>query len=394
MCDLGLFFIVENQKLFINCLTFSVYQVTYEARNFLEKNRNYVPLEVIQLLRQSSVPIVKALFAFPLTKTGHLYIGAEPDSGSSIDAPTKLDGVTSPVTPIGLGKNGFDHDRNGLVSQTRTQQTVATYFRFSLMDLLHKLTNGAPHFVRCIKPNDSKLAMTLSHEKIAEQLAYTGIMETIKIRQMGFSHRIPFAEFLRRYSFIVFSFEEKVVADRETCRLLLIRLGLDGWALGKTKVFLKYYHIEYLSRVYDEVIQKIIRVQAFARRWLAKKRAEKERWNVARSILIMQKYARGWLARKRMMEAKTSPRTQYDYNGDYSKREDTSSVSPTSTPNQAKRARPHEVQNMMIISSSSSSVSSSSPLVYQQQQQRNGRCPYWQSPEKAAILIQKCKTTV
>ncbi|XP_015784423.1 myosin-IIIb isoform X3 [Tetranychus urticae] len=369
-----------------NALQFTVMhyagKVTYDARNFLEKNRNYVPLEVIQLLRQSSVPIVKALFACPLTKTGHLYIGSEIDSSSSNDTPNKIDGLSN-------GKNGFDYDRNGLVSQTRTQQTVATYFRFSLMDLLHKLTNGAPHFVRCIKPNDSKLAMTLSREKIAEQLAYTGIMETIKIRQMGFSHRIPFAEFLRRYSFLVFSFEEKVVADRETCRLLLVRLGLDGWALGKTKVFLKYYHIEYLSRVYDEVVQKIIRVQAFARRWLAKKRAEKERWNVARSILIMQKYARGWLARKRMMEAKSKP--NYGNN-------DGSSISPTSTPNQAKRARSYEA-NMMI--SSSSSTSSSSPLVHQhsnpnqshnqqqQQHQRNGRCPYWQSPDKAAVLIQK-----
>lgn len=336
-----------------------------------------MPLEVIQLLRQSSVPIVKALFVCPLTKTGHLHIGAEIDSNCSNDTPNKIDGLSP-------GKNGFDYDRNGLVSQTRTQQTVATYFRFSLMDLLHKLTNGAPHFVRCIKPNDSKLAMTLSREKIAEQLAYTGIMETIKIRQMGFSHRIPFAEFLRRYSFIVFSFEEKVVVDRETCRLLLVRLGLDGWALGKTKVFLKYYHIEYLSKVYDDVIQKIIRVQAFARRWLAKKRAEKERWNVARSILIMQKYARGWLARKRMMEAKRQ--SHYGNN-------DGSSISPTSTPNQAKRARSYEAA-MMI--SSSSSTSSSSPLVHQQSapnqshNQRNSRCPYWQSPEKAAILIQKC----
>lgn len=129
-------------------------------------------------------------------------------------------------------------------------------------------------------------------------------METIRIRQQGFSHRIVFAEFLRRYSFLVFSFEERIVANKETCRLLLVRLKMDGWALGKHKVFLKYYHVEHLSRLYEKEIKKIIRIQAFARRWLAKRRAEKEKWSVARSVMIMQKYARGWLVRKRVMDIK------------------------------------------------------------------------------------------
>jgi len=33
-------------------------------------------------------------------------------------------------------------------SMTRIQQTVATYFRFSLMDLLAKMVAGTPHFIR------------------------------------------------------------------------------------------------------------------------------------------------------------------------------------------------------------------------------------------------------
>ena len=34
----------------------------------------------------------------------------------------------------------------------------------------------------------------------------------------------------------------------DNCRLLLLRLKLEGWKLGKRKVFLKYYTEEYLSR--------------------------------------------------------------------------------------------------------------------------------------------------
>ncbi len=37
-------------------------------------------------------------------------------------------------------------------SQSRTQQTVATYFRYSLMDLLSKMVAGTPHFVRYDRP--------------------------------------------------------------------------------------------------------------------------------------------------------------------------------------------------------------------------------------------------
>jgi hypothetical protein len=35
---------------------------------------------------------------------------------------------------------------------------------------------------------------------------------------------------------------------------------MDGWALGKTKVFLKYYHVEYLSKLYEDQVRHIFRV--------------------------------------------------------------------------------------------------------------------------------------
>lgn len=39
---------------------------------------------------------------------------------------------------------------SGSTSMTKIQQTVATYFRFSLMDLLAKMVAGSPHFVRSV----------------------------------------------------------------------------------------------------------------------------------------------------------------------------------------------------------------------------------------------------
>ena len=48
-------------------------RVTYDAMSFLEKNRNFLPPEVVQLLRTSSNPTVQFLFHCPLTKTGNLF---------------------------------------------------------------------------------------------------------------------------------------------------------------------------------------------------------------------------------------------------------------------------------------------------------------------------------
>lgn len=67
------------------------------------------------------------------------------------------------------------------------------------MDLLSKMVVGQPHFVRCIKPNDDRQALRFCQERVMVQLRYTGILETVNIRRQGYSHRIPFEEFVNRY---------------------------------------------------------------------------------------------------------------------------------------------------------------------------------------------------
>ncbi|XP_062698478.1 myosin-IIIb-like isoform X2 [Aedes albopictus] len=267
-------------------------RVVYQADGFLEKNRNFLPAEIIQLIRQSQYDMIRFLFQCPITKTGNLYSAIQ-DTGSRQNVSNFIKVDT---------KEKFNS--RGLASQSRAQQTVATYFRYSLMDLLQKMVTGTPQFIRCIKPNDMKAAKSFEPVKVLKQLRYTGVLETIRIRQHGFSHRLAFAEFLKRYYFLGYGFEERVVASRESCRLLLVRLKMDGWALGKSKVFLKYYHFEYLSKLYEEHVRKIILVQACVRRWLAKAFVKREKQmaaqRVARSAVTLQKHVRGWLTRRRM----------------------------------------------------------------------------------------------
>jgi myosin-3 len=51
-----------------------------------------------------------------------------------------------------------------------------------------------------------------------------------------------------RYKFLAFDFDETVDVTKDNSRLLLVRLKLEGWVIGKSKVFLKYYNEEYLAR--------------------------------------------------------------------------------------------------------------------------------------------------
>lgn len=74
-------------------------------------------------------------------------------------------------------------------------------FQFSLMDLLSKMVAGQPHFVRCIKPNNDRQAHKFDREKVLVQLRYTGVLETAKIRRQGYSHRILYANFIKRSAF-------------------------------------------------------------------------------------------------------------------------------------------------------------------------------------------------
>jgi len=60
-------------------------------------------------------------------------------------------------------------------------------------------TGTEPHFIRCIKPNDARRPGYCDRTKVAQQLRYTGVLETVRIRKEGFSHRLTFADFLRRY---------------------------------------------------------------------------------------------------------------------------------------------------------------------------------------------------
>lgn len=196
-------------------------------------------------------------------------------------------------------------------SQSRTQQTVATYFRNSLIDLLTKMVACQPHFVRCVRPNRSNEVRLFDKEHVLRQLRHCGLLETIRIRQKGFSHRFSYFEFVEKYRFLLlpgrmfqqavglgdFGFDNEH-AYKQMTQTIVERIALKNYRLGKTKLFLKHYHIATLMERFETVQRKVVRVQALVRGFLLRRRLRRSLAERGRKATTVQKLVRGYLARK------------------------------------------------------------------------------------------------
>ncbi|XP_069067462.1 myosin-IIIa [Pleurodeles waltl] len=281
-------------------LTFGIHhyagKVLYNASGFLAKNRDTLPADIVLLLRSSENHLIRQLVTNPLTKTGNL-------------AHTKTKGaiayqVRSPQKPTSRGKVEFmDTIHHPRETTNMKSQTVASYFRYSLMDLLSKMVAGQPHFVRCIKPNNDRHANRYDREKVLIQLRYTGILETARIRRQGYSHRILFANFIKRYFLICYKSNDLPPVSAECCAAILEKANFHNWALGKTKVFLKYYHVEQLNLMIKESVDRIVLIQACVRGWLGARRYRKLQEKREESAVKIQSVARGYLIRKKIMDS-------------------------------------------------------------------------------------------
>ncbi|XP_060518492.1 neither inactivation nor afterpotential protein C [Cylas formicarius] len=234
--------------------------VPYYVGEMADKNRDFLPPELIETMRDSENPIIKLLFTNKLDRTGNLNVHSERRRRRMI---------------FGERTNAPDQ-----FSQVKRMRTSAAIYRAVCLEVLKELSvggsSGGTHFVRCIRSDLKGRPRYFNRELVKQQLRALAVTESTRIRQNGYPQRISFSEFLRRYQFLAFDFDENVEFSKENCRLLLIRLNMEGWAIGKSKVFLKYYNEEYLSRLYETQVKKIIKIQSIMRGFLAKCRINKK----------------------------------------------------------------------------------------------------------------------
>ncbi|XP_040587740.1 unconventional myosin-VIIa [Mesocricetus auratus] len=199
--------------------------VYYETQGFLEKNRDTLHGDIIQLVYSSRNKFIKQIFQADVA------MGAE---------------------------------------TRKRSPTLSSQFKRSLELLMRTLSACQPFFVRCIKPNEFKKPMLFDRHLCVRQLRYSGMMETIRIRHAGYPIRYSFVEFVERYRVLLPGVKPAYKQGdlRGTCqRIAEAVLGThDDWQIGKTKVFLKDHHDMLLEVERDKAItnrvillQKVIR---------------------------------------------------------------------------------------------------------------------------------------
>uniref|UniRef100_A0A8C4DHF8 Myosin-X n=1 Tax=Dicentrarchus labrax TaxID=13489 RepID=A0A8C4DHF8_DICLA len=136
-------------------------EVLYDVRGILEKNRDTFRDDILFILKDSRLDFIYDLFE---------RVGS---------------------------RNG---DETLKMGTARRKPTVSSQFRDSLHSLMATLSASNPFFVRCIKPNMDKKANRFDADVVLNQLRYSGMLETVKIRRAGFPVRRTFTDFYRTNS--------------------------------------------------------------------------------------------------------------------------------------------------------------------------------------------------
>ncbi|XP_070766858.1 unconventional myosin-Va isoform X3 [Enoplosus armatus] len=249
-------------------------KVEYQCDGFLEKNKDTVNEEQIHVLKASKFDLLVELFQDEekaTSPTGHV-----PGTG-------------------GRTRLSIKPDKSRDKSSKEHKKTVGCQFRNSLQMLMETLNATTPHYVRCIKPNDFKMAFSFDPKRAVQQLRACGVLETIRISAAGFPSRWTYQEFFSRYR--VLMKQKDVLPDKKlTCRNVLEKLvqDQDKYQFGKTKIFFRAGQVAYLEKLRaDKLRAACIRIQKTIRCWLARKKYLRKR----SAAITIQRFTRGYQAR-------------------------------------------------------------------------------------------------
>ncbi|XP_053264454.1 unconventional myosin-Vb isoform X2 [Podarcis raffonei] len=251
-------------------------KVEYQCDGFLEKNRDTVHEEQINILKASKYPMVADLF----------HDGKDP----------------APAAATGKGASSKINIRSARptvkAANKEHKKTVGHQFRNSLHLLMETLNATTPHYVRCIKPNDEKLPFSFDPKRAVQQLRACGVLETIRISAAGYPSRWTYHDFFNRYRILMKKKDTSKKEDRKViCKMLLESLikDPDKFQFGRTKIFFRAGQVAYLEKLRaDKFRAATIMIQKTVRGWLQRAKYQK----MKKAALKIQRYTRGHLARR------------------------------------------------------------------------------------------------
>ncbi|KAM7081353.1 LOW QUALITY PROTEIN: unconventional myosin-If-like [Ciconia maguari] len=170
-------------------------KVSYDVNGFCERNRDVLFTDLIELMQSSEYGFIRMLF------------------------PEKL-----------------DSDKKGRPT------TAGSKIKKQANDLVNTLMKCTPHYIRCIKPNETKKPRDWEESRVKHQVEYLGLKENIRVRRAGFAYRRLFHKFLQRYAILTPETWPSWRGDeRQGVQHLLrsVNMDPDQYQMGRSKVFVK-----------------------------------------------------------------------------------------------------------------------------------------------------------
>ncbi|XP_059846968.1 unconventional myosin-If-like isoform X1 [Hypanus sabinus] len=170
-------------------------KVSYDVNGFCERNRDVLFTDLIELMQTSEFPFIQSLFP-----------------------------------------ENLQNEKKGRPT------TASTKIKKQANDLVSRLMKCTPHYIRCIKPNETKKPKDWEENRVKHQVEYLGLKENIRVRRAGFAYRRPFPKFLQRYAILTpetwpcWRGDEKRGAQH---LLQSVNMDADQFQMGKGKIFIK-----------------------------------------------------------------------------------------------------------------------------------------------------------
>ncbi|XP_077433105.1 myosin IEb isoform X3 [Vanacampus margaritifer] len=207
-------------------------KVSYDVSGFCERNRDVLFNDIIELMQGSEFPFIRALFP-----------------------------------------ENLQAEKRGRPS------TASSKIKKQANTLVQTLMKCTPHYIRCIKPNETKRPRDWEDKRVRHQVEYLGLRENIRVRRAGYAYRRPFNKFLQRYAILTKETWPTWQGDERQGVLHLlnsVNMDEDQFQLGKTKVFVKapeslFLLEEMRERKYNgyaRVIQKAWRKHVAVRKYV------------------------------------------------------------------------------------------------------------------------------
>jgi len=262
--------------------------VKYDASNFIQKNMDNLPLDLLKCAVESTNPII------------------------STELRAVLDAKEAAASAKGAKKSSL---------------TIVSKFKRQLNHLMENVSKTRTRYIRCIKPNKDRIPQQMDLKMSVEQLRCAGIVAAVTITRVAFPNRLMHETVMERFSFLDENEEEECAESfdetkeeaedekkdsagdeksKEDVAALMDKLlkplevtdtegkVTKGYVVGKTRVYFRRGSLEFLETKRVKALGVVATViQRFTRGYIAKSKY----WLIMDATIMAQALTRMYQSR-------------------------------------------------------------------------------------------------